>query len=179
MLLLFVWLCSDLAEKCVQEVSKAVAERCAEDIALIDAIRQQEPSPQTPHPLTGLPARVPQIPTDYKPFVRMSYDEAIAALQRSGEAFHTPPVWGKRLATEHEQWLAGTYTKGRPVFVMHFPTTAASFYARENDTPSPQGPTAATFDLLTSAGELIGGGIREERLDRLQARMVHPTACCT
>jgi asparaginyl-tRNA synthetase len=173
----FLNLCSNLAEKCVLEVSQAVADRCAGDLALLDTARRFELQQRGRAGAAGAAAGSSaaaraQIPLDGKPFVRMTYDEAVDALQRSGEVFHTRPEWGKRLATEHEQWLCGRYCSGRPVFVMHFPTTAASFYARQNDAGSPHGPTAATFDLLTSAGELIGGGVREERLPVLQARMV-------
>lgn len=98
-------------------------------------------------------------------------------MKASGHVFKTPPVWGKRLSTEHEQWLSGRYCAGRPVFVMNFPVTAASFYARRNDVDSPHGPTAATFDLLTSAGELIGGGQREDRYDLLLEKMVRVGVC--
>lgn len=164
-------LCRALAERCVKAIAARVRDRCEKELTVIDEWRAGDAKAAG----KPKPVRCTEIPLDDKPFIRMTYDEAIAALEQSGRRFHSKPEWGKRLATEHEQWLSGTYCGGRPVFVMHFPVQAASFYARRDDTSmSKRGPTAATFDLLTSAGELVGGGIREERADQLEARMVHP-----
>ena len=56
----------------------------------------------------------------------------------------------------------------KPVFVTDYPKDIKAFYMRQND----DGKTVAAMDLLVpGVGEIIGGSQREERLDRLEARM--------
>jgi len=51
-----------------------------------------------------------------------------------------------------------------PVFVTDYPKQIKPFYMREND----DGKTVASFDLLfPGIGELVGGSLREERLEVL------------
>ena len=58
---------------------------------------------------------------------------------------------------------------GGPVFIINYPKGIKAFYMRENE----DGRTVAAMDLLVpKVGEIIGGSQREERLDRLTARMV-------
>ena len=55
-----------------------------------------------------------------------------------------------------------------PVFVYNYPKDIKSFYMRMND----DNETVAAVDLLAPmVGETIGGSQREERLDKLEARM--------
>ncbi len=42
-------------------------------------------------------------------FTRMTYTEAIRALEQSGEAFDFPVQWGIDLQSEHERWLTESY----------------------------------------------------------------------
>jgi asparaginyl-tRNA synthetase len=52
---------------------------------------------------------------------------------------------------------------------MNYPEKIKAFYMRLND----DGRTVAAMDVLAPGiGEIIGGSQREERLDRLDARMV-------
>ena len=56
----------------------------------------------------------------------------------------------------------------KPVFVIDYPKDIKAFYMRLND----DGKTVAAMDLLVpGVGEIIGGSQREERLDKLTARM--------
>ncbi len=100
-------------------------------------------------------------------FARMSYTEAIAALERSGQAFEYPIRWGMDLQSEHERWLTEVHV-GRPIAVCDYPKEIKAFYMRQND----DGRTVAAMDILAPGiGEIIGGSQREERLDALDARL--------
>jgi asparaginyl-tRNA synthetase len=100
-------------------------------------------------------------------FARMTYTEAIAALEKSGKAFEFPVRWGMDLQSEHERWLTEEHV-GRPVVVMNYPRDIKAFYMRQND----DGKTVAAMDVLAPGiGEIIGGSQREERLDRLDQRL--------
>jgi len=100
-------------------------------------------------------------------FVRMDYGEAIGVLERAKEKFEFPVKWGVDLQSEHERYLTEKHAK-RPVVVMNYPKAIKAFYMRQND----DGRTVAAMDVLAPGiGEIIGGSQREERLDRLDARM--------
>ncbi|MBI5883391.1 MAG: asparagine--tRNA ligase [Elusimicrobia bacterium] len=100
-------------------------------------------------------------------FERMTYDDAIHALEKSGKQFQYPVSWGMDLQTEHERYLTEELVK-RPVVVMNYPKTIKPFYMRVND----DGRTVAAMDVLVPGiGEIIGGSQREERLDVLDARL--------
>ena len=102
------------------------------------------------------------------PFERMTYTDAIAALEKSGKAFEFPVRWGMDLQSEHERWLTEEHVKA-PVVVMNYPKEIKAFYMRQND----DGRTVAAMDVLAPGiGEIIGGSQREERLDVLDARLV-------
>jgi len=100
-------------------------------------------------------------------FERMSYTDAIAALEKSGKKFEFPVKWGMDLQTEHERYLTEDFV-GRPVVVMNYPKGIKAFYMRVND----DGKTVAAMDVLAPGiGEIIGGSQREERLDVLDSRL--------
>ncbi len=100
-------------------------------------------------------------------FERISYTDAIAALQKSGKTFEFPVQWGLDLQSEHERWLTEEYI-GRPVVVMNYPKEIKAFYMRMNE----DGKTVAAMDVLAPGiGEIIGGSQREERLDVLDSRL--------
>ena len=101
------------------------------------------------------------------PFERMSYTDAIAALEKSGKTFEFPVRWGMDLQSEHERWLTEEHVKA-PVVVMNYPKEIKAFYMRMND----DGRTVAAMDVLAPGiGEIIGGSQREERLDHLDRRL--------
>jgi asparaginyl-tRNA synthetase len=100
-------------------------------------------------------------------FERMTYTDAIAALEKSGKTFEYPVRWGIDMQSEHERWLTEEYV-GRPVVVMNYPKEIKAFYMRQND----DGKTVAAMDVLAPGiGEIIGGSQREERLDVLDQRL--------
>ena len=99
------------------------------------------------------------------PFPRISYTEAVEALNADGETVE----WGKDLGAPDELKLM----EGRdlPLFVHDYPKGAKAFYMKEN----PADPrTVLCNDMLAPEGygEIIGGSQREDDLDRLQARIV-------
>ena len=100
-------------------------------------------------------------------FARMTYTDAIAALEKSGKSFEFPVRWGMDMQSEHERWLTEEHV-GRPVVVMNYPKEIKAFYMRQND----DGKTVAAMDVLAPGiGEIIGGSQREERLDVLDRRL--------
>lgn len=112
-----------------------------------------------------------------KPFRHLPYTDGVKILKdaaASGKVkFEYPVEWGKDLQSEHERYLTEQHFK-QPVVLMNYPKQIKAFYMRENDpgTDGAPGPTVAAMDVLVPAvGEIIGGSQREERLDRLDARI--------
>jgi asparaginyl-tRNA synthetase len=100
-------------------------------------------------------------------FERITYTDAIAALEKSGKTFEFPVNWGVDLQSEHERWLTEEHIK-RPVVVMNYPKEIKAFYMKLNDDEK----TVAAMDVLAPGiGEIIGGSQREDRLDVLDRRM--------
>ena len=104
-------------------------------------------------------------------FARVTYTEAVEQLQKAQEAnpgqFEYPVSWGSDLQTEHERYLTEQVYK-KPLFVTDYPKEIKAFYMRMND----DNKTVAAVDLLVpGVGEIIGGSQREERLEKLLARM--------
>jgi asparaginyl-tRNA synthetase len=102
-----------------------------------------------------------------KPFARVTYTDAVKELEKSKEKFEFRVSWGTDLQSEHERYLTDKVFKG-PVIVTNYPKAIKAFYMRQND----DGKTVAAMDVLAPRiGEIIGGSQREERYDRLKARM--------
>jgi len=98
------------------------------------------------------------------PFPRMSYDEAVAVLQKEGLPFE----WGGDFGGTDETVLAKTHD--RPVLVHRFPSAIKAFYMK----PDPERPELALgVDFLAPEGygEIIGGGERLADLDLLLQRI--------
>ncbi|MBL8945215.1 MAG: asparagine--tRNA ligase [Myxococcales bacterium] len=141
-----------LAEAFVKHLVKTLLEDCTADIEFFNERVDQ-----------GLLARLRHLVDS--PFERMSYTEAVARLEASGEKFEYPVFFGANLQAEHERYLTEKLI-GRPVFVTDYPKEIKAFYMRRND----DGRTVAAVDLLVpQVGELIGGSQREERYDVLVA----------
>jgi len=142
-----------LAEDYLRFLWRAVLEESAEDLAFFD--RRVE---------NGLLARLTSL-ADAR-FERLSYTEAIRALEGAPQPFEFPVSWGCDLQSEHERYL--TEHAGGPVIVTDYPEAIKAFYMRL----SADGRTVAAMDVLVpGVGELIGGSQREERLDVLERRM--------
>ncbi len=144
----------DLGEELIKEMARFAVEQCAADLELF--ARFVDPS-----------LRATLENTIEQPFVRISYTEAVAILQRSGQAFEYPPEYGQDLQTEHERHLTEVHFQ-KPVIVFDYPKEIKPFYMRLNE----DGKTVAAMDVLVPViGEIIGGSQREERLDVLEERM--------
>lgn len=145
---------AQLAEDFLRYIFSAVLEECEEDMAFFED-RIQE----------GVIDRLERFVRES--FERMTYDEAIAALERADRKFEFPVKWGIDLQTEHERYLTETLV-GRPVVVTNYPREIKAFYMRVNE----DGRTVAAMDVLAPGiGEIIGGSQREDRLDVLDGRM--------
>ena len=102
-----------------------------------------------------------------KPFVHMTYTDAVIELERNNRNFDYPVSWGSDLQTEHERYLTEQICKG-PVIVTDYPKEIKAFYMKMND----DGKTVRAMDVLVPRlGEIIGGSERESRLDVLIERM--------
>ena len=98
------------------------------------------------------------------PFPRITYDEAVGILQKSGSEIQ----YGMDFGGTDETILADQYD--RPVFVTNYPKTCKAFYMKEHPT---RPDLVLCADLLAPEGygEIIGGSQREDSLDKLMARM--------
>ena len=102
-----------------------------------------------------------------QPFERMTYTEAVRALQKSGRRFEFEVSWGADLQSEHERYLTESYVR-RPLVVTNYPKGIKPFYMRLDD----GGKTVAAMDVLAPGiGEIVGGSQREERLEVLDSRL--------
>jgi len=145
---------ADLAEAFLRHIFRAVLDERADDMAFM-ADRVDKTA------VTRLEAFL------RSSFERMTYTEAIAALEKSRKAFEFPVRWGIDLQSEHERYLTEELV-GRPVVVMDYPKDIKAFYMRLNDDER----TVAAMDVLAPGiGEIIGGSQREERLDVLDRRL--------
>src|SRR5277367_4727938 len=98
------------------------------------------------------------------PFPRISYDEAVAILQKHGK----PITWGEDFGGDEETVLSSQFD--RPVMVHRYPAAIKAFYME----PDPARPELALgFDMLASEGygEIIGGGERVSSYDLLIKRI--------
>ena len=145
----------DLAEQFLKGICATVSRQCEEDLqffndrvdkTVIDTLKTV---------------------TEQSSFVRLPYTDAIEILDKSGQEFEYPALWGHDLQSEHERFLAEQEFKC-PVILYDYPQTIKPFYMRLND----DGRTVRAMDMLVpKVGEIIGGSQREERLDVLRSRM--------
>ncbi len=144
----------DLAETMLKYLTAAVRDRCGPDLDLFKKYVDK-----------NLAATFDNI-LDHD-FVRLPYGEAVAILAKAGQSFAFPAAWGHDLQSEHERYLTEQYFQ-KPVIVYNYPRQIKPFYMRAND----DGRTVAAMDMLVPRlGEIIGGSQREERLDKLTARL--------
>ena len=105
-------------------------------------------------------------------FVRLTYREAIDVLRNSKpnkkkKFKYLIDGFGADLQSEHERYLVEKKYK-KPVIITDYPKGIKAFYMRMNE----DNETVRAMDILfPTIGEIIGGSQREERLDKLQARM--------
>lgn len=144
----------DNEEEMVKYVIAFVMEECADELAFLNKFVD-----------TGLIERLRNIVENK--FVRLDYTDAITTLEKVKDRFVFPVKWGMDLQSEHERYLTEEVYK-KPVFLKNYPKEIKAFYMRQND----DGKTVAAVDMLVPGiGELCGGSQREERLDKLRARI--------
>lgn len=144
----------DVAEALIRHLVSDVLENCPDEIDFFNRFVDKTLRERLEHVVA-------------KPFVRVSYTEAVEILQKSGEKFEFPIRWGEGLQSEHERFLTEKHFKS-PVAVYDYPREAKPFYMRQND----DGRTVAATDLLVPGiGEIVGGSQREERLEKLLEAM--------
>ena len=144
----------DVAEAMVKYIIRTVMERCPDELNFFNQFVDK----------TLLERLRNVVDND---FARITYTEAVELLKKADVEFKYPLEWGCDLQTEHERYITEQVYK-KPVFVTDYPKDIKAFYMRVND----DGRTVAAADLLVpGVGEIIGGSQREERLDRLTARM--------
>jgi asparaginyl-tRNA synthetase len=96
------------------------------------------------------------------PFPRITYDRAIDILKKRGADVE----WGADFGGDEETILSDEFD--RPVFVTHYPAHIKAFYMKRDPNDD---RLALAVDLLATEGhgEIIGGGQREDSLERLEA----------
>jgi len=145
---------TELAEDFLKHLSGHVLDKCQEDLEFFNKWHDDT----TIATLEGIAN---------SNFERITYTEAVALLQQSGETFEYPVSWGTDLQSEHERYLTENKIQ-KPVIVTDYPKDIKPFYMRVND----DGKTVRAMDVLVPRiGELIGGSQREERRDVLETRM--------
>jgi len=143
-----------LVEDMIKYVTKYCMEQAPEEMAFFDKFIEP-----------GLIERLKNVADS--DFGRITYTEAIEALQNADRKFEYPVTWGCDLQTEHERYITEALFK-KPVFVTNYPKHIKAFYMRQND----DGKTVAASDLLVPGiGEIVGGSQREERVDKLLEAM--------
>ncbi len=97
-----------------------------------------------------------------RPFPRISYDEAIELLHKKGN--ETP--WGEDFGGDEETLISEEFDK--PVMIHHYPMAVKAFYMKQ------EGNKAACVDVIAPEGygEMIGGGQREDDLEKLKAKII-------
>ena len=118
-------------------------------------------------------------------FVRLPYTKGIEILQQAikdGHKFEFPCNWGDDLASEHERYLVEEHFK-KPVIMTDYPREFKSFYMKQNEDRADgssvgykgavaPGPTMQGTDVLfPQIGEIIGGSVREESYEKLNAEV--------
>ena len=147
----------DLEEDFIKYCVRWALEHCKDDLEFLNQFVDK-----------GLIARLESvIKTD---FVRLTYTEGINILQeaiKNGKKFEFPCTWGDDLASEHERYLVEEHFN-KPVIMSDYPKDIKAFFMKINeDDKTVQG----TDVLFPQIGEIIGGSVREESLDKLNAEI--------
>ncbi|MGM0432602.1 MAG: asparagine--tRNA ligase [Spirochaetota bacterium] len=143
-----------VAEEFLKNIFSSVLSECADDMTFFSTWIQK-----------GVSDALQEVIE--KPFVHLSYTEAVKELQKTDRTFDYPVKWGVDLQSEHEKFLTETVCKA-PVIVTDYPKEIKAFYMKLNDDEK----TVRAMDVLVPRlGEIIGGSERESRLDILTERI--------
>ncbi len=136
----------ELIEEFMTAIVSRVLDRCAEDLDRLERdVSLLEPATRRPYP-------------------RMDYADAIAALADRGH----PAEFGDDFGGDEETVLASLHD--RPVMVTRYPAHIKAFYMQ----PDPEDPTRAlAVDVLAPEGygEIIGGSERIDSAELLERRI--------
>lgn len=161
----------NLAENMLKFVIKYTLEHCKEDLEFLNdrLAAEEKEKPQAERSEMSLTEKLKFVIDN--DFERLNYTDAVEILVQSSHnkkgKFKFPVAWGTDLQSEHERWLVEKHFK-KPVILVNYPREIKAFYMRQND----DGKTVAAMDILfPGIGEIVGGSQREERLDKLLARM--------
>jgi asparaginyl-tRNA synthetase len=161
----------NLAEEFIKYLIQYVMNHNKEDIEfLAQRLAEEEKAlPQDKRSELGLVEKLSFVLNNA--FERITYTDAINILLESNhykkKKFQYDVKWGIDLQSEHERYLVEKHFK-KPVIVTGYPAAIKAFYMRMND----DGKTVAAMDILAPGiGEIVGGSQREERLEKLEARM--------
>ena len=161
-----------LAQDFLQFLVRYALENCTEDLDFLNKRAQEEEQakPKEQRNDLGLFDRLKFVSEN--DFQRLSYTEAIDILKNSNpnkkkKFQYVIDSWGVDLQSEHERFLVEKHFK-KPVIIYNYPAEIKAFYMRQNE----DGKTVAAMDVLfPGIGEIIGGSQREERYDRILARV--------
>jgi len=165
----------NLAEAFIKYLINYVLKNNADDIDFLDTRLAEEEKQLPTEKRSGLGLREKLELVVNNNFERITYTEAIDILLNSNhykkKKFQYEVKWGIDLQSEHERYLVEQHFK-KPVIVTGYPAAIKAFYMRMNDGCEPGKETVAAMDILAPGiGEIVGGSQREERLDKLEARM--------
>jgi asparaginyl-tRNA synthetase len=161
----------NLAESFIRYLIGYVMDNNREDLEFL-ALRlaeEEKQKPQAERSDMGLIEKLEFVINNQ--FERITYTEAIDILLQSPafkkKKFQYDVKWGIDMQSEHERYLVEKHFK-KPVIVTGYPAAIKAFYMRQSD----DGQTVAAMDILVPGiGEIVGGSQREERLEKLEARM--------
>jgi len=135
----------ELAESLITEIVRSVLSDCRSELSILerDAEMLERVEP---------------------PFPRLSYTEAVELLQQKGYDFR----WGDDFGAPEETLVSESFDK--PVVIHRFPKDIKAFYMKEDPE---DGRLVLGFDVIAPEGygEIVGGGQREEDVERLYLRM--------
>lgn len=161
----------NLAESFIKHIIRFAMENNMEDLQFLDQrlAEEEKQLPADKRSEMGLIEKLKFVVDNN--FERITYTEAIDILLNSPaykkKKFQYEVKWGIDMQSEHERYLVEKHFK-KPVIVTNYPKDIKAFYMRQND----DGKTVAAMDILAPGiGEIVGGSQREERLDKLVARM--------
>src|SRR6188472_3064112 len=162
----------NLAEEFIKYIIRYAMDKNREDLEfLAQRLAEEEKQlPQDKRSEMGLIEKLEFILNNN--FERLTYTDAVEILKESPynkkKKFQFPITgWGMDLQSEHERYLVEKHFK-KPVILSNYPKEIKAFYMRQNE----DGKTVAAMDILAPGiGEIVGGSQREERLDKLEARM--------
>ena len=161
----------NMAETFIKYIIQYVLDNNKDDIDFLAQrlVEEENQKPQNERSELGLVEKLQFVLNNA--FEKITYTEAITILQASTpykkKKFQYDVQWGIDLQSEHERYLVEKHFK-KPVIVTNYPEGIKAFYMRQND----DGKTVAAMDILAPGiGEIVGGSQREERLDKLEARM--------